>query len=96
MTAVGLELTRVSVIDEDENVILDELVKPKNPIVDYHTQYSGITATHLEDVKTSLSDIQNKLQSLLCQNTILIGHSLENDLRALKVFQLIHLVHSIS
>eukprot|EP00884_Botryococcus_braunii_P000567 jgi/Botrbrau1/10510/Bobra.0133s0110.1 len=41
-------LTRVSLIDMHGQVLLDELVVPEEPITDYVTQYSGITAAMLE------------------------------------------------
>ena len=79
-------LTRISIIDWNGNVVLDELVKPEEPITDYLTPYSGITASMLENITTSLSDIQTKLlKDLLTPHTILIGHSLESDLNALKL-----------
>lgn len=37
-TEVGLELTRVSIIDESFNVVYDKLVLPPNKIVDYLTR----------------------------------------------------------
>jgi len=37
-TTIGLELTRVTVIDEDCNVIYETLVKPQNSIIDYNTR----------------------------------------------------------
>ncbi|KAH9825938.1 EXOIII protein [Teratosphaeria destructans] len=78
-------LTRVSVIDWDGNVVLDELVKPADPITDYLTPYSGITEKMLENVSTTLSDVQQKLLALLTPQTILIGHSLNSDLNALRL-----------
>lgn len=39
----------------------------------------------LENVTTTLGDVQKRLIALLPPDAILLGHSLENDLRALKV-----------
>lgn len=78
-------LTRVSLIDWDGKIVLDEYVKPADPITDYLTPYSGITPATLEGVITTLDDIQKKLLSIFTPQTILIGHSLNSDLNALKL-----------
>lgn len=38
-TTLGLELTRVTVIDQDLNTVYESLVKPENPIIDYNSRY---------------------------------------------------------
>ena len=48
-------------------------------------RYSGITSAMLANVSTTVSDVQHQLRQLLPPTAILVGHSLENDLRALKV-----------
>ncbi|KAF7924340.1 uncharacterized protein EAE98_007391 [Botrytis deweyae] len=78
-------LTRISIVGWDGTVVLDELVKPEKPIIDYLTQYSGITKELLASVTTTLQDIQKRLVELFHPRTILIGHSLDSDLKALKL-----------
>ncbi|KAJ5233105.1 hypothetical protein N7468_006061 [Penicillium chermesinum] len=79
------ELTRISIINWDGEPIMDELVKPARPVTDYLTRFSGITKELLDPVTTTLQDIQKKLLSLFTPRTILVGHSLNSDLAALKM-----------
>lgn len=60
-------------------------MRPKNPIVDYLTQYSGITYEIMEATTTTLSDIQQRFLECVPADAILVGHSIENDLLALKI-----------
>ncbi|KAF8756827.1 EXOIII protein, partial [Rhizoctonia solani] len=48
-------------------------------------RFSGITAEQLASVTHKLPDAQAGLLELIDKDTIIIGHSLENDLRALKL-----------
>jgi hypothetical protein len=119
-TIKGLELARVTVIDWEERLLLDLIVKPDAPITDYNTRYSGIDASMYDSNQNNdflLIDLTQKqvnfgnarfvtfkeaqdafLRLFTVQgmrnagfNTddisivALVGHSLENDLRALKV-----------
>ena len=54
-----------------------------------YSRFSGIKAEDLVGVTITLGDIQDMLIDMFSDKTILIGHSLESDLIALKVGRLI-------
>jgi len=70
-------------LEVQTKVIWDQLVKPKHPVLDYLTTYSGMTAELLggPDV-VELEQVQAALVKTLTVKDIVIGHSLENDLIA--------------
>lgn len=78
-------LTRISLVSWDGEVVMDELVKPDKPIINYVTQFSGITKEMIDPVKTTIRDIQTRLLDLLTPRTILVGHSLDSDLKAMQL-----------
>ena len=49
------------------------------------TRYSGITEEMLLHEETRLHDVQQKLREILPSDAILVGQSLENDLRAMQM-----------
>jgi RNA exonuclease 1 len=121
-TGCGLELTKVSIVKSDGNLVYESFVRPERDIVDYNTRFSGITERDLttnptitttnygnvtnsvrrsstssnsssssscssgytKTVKT-LREVQKDLLKFIFEDTILIGHSIENDLKALKL-----------
>jgi Exonuclease len=84
-TTKGIELARVSIVNSKDKVLYDKYVKPSNPVIDYLTQYSGITPEHLQAATKTLQDIQADLLKLINSNAVLCGHSLDNDLHTLKL-----------
>ena len=84
-TAAGYELARISVINYEYETIYESFAKPQNPITNYHTNFSGIDKKTLENVTKTLAEVQQDLKKLIDADTILIGHSLDNDLHAMKL-----------
>lgn len=84
-TTQGLELTRVTVVNFAQRTVYDALVRPDNKVIDYNTTYSGITAQMLEREQRTLRDVQAVLLSMFHARTVLIGHSLDSDLKALRL-----------
>lgn len=64
--------------------MIDELVRPHNPVIDLNTRFSGIES--LEGATHTLESIHSALCKLIGSDTIIIGHGLENDLNALRVY----------
>jgi len=83
-----MEVTRLTLVDEQRQVLLNSFVKPHNMIVDHLTKYSGITPEIMSECTTRLEQVQVALLRLVRAETILVGHSLEQDLM---VVGLIHL-----
>ncbi|KAK2101228.1 RNA exonuclease 1 [Saguinus oedipus] len=75
----------VMVVDTDVHVVHDTFMKPDNMIVDYNIRFLCVPEADLADTSVTLHDIQAILLSMCIANTILIRHSLQSDLLALKV-----------
>lgn len=85
ITTVGLQVTKIGVVNVEGLTVYETYIQPDHPIVDYVTQYSGVTPNDLKGVTTTLQDVQEFLLKLLNKNTILVGHGLENDLKMLRI-----------
>lgn len=52
---------------------------------DYNTRFSGIKADEHSKAILDLEGVRRALDSLISADTILVGHALDNDLRALRM-----------
>ncbi|XP_020080019.1 small RNA degrading nuclease 1-like isoform X3 [Ananas comosus] len=77
-------VVKVCAVDQNLEVKLNKVVNPNKAVADYRTHITGISAKDLEGVTCSLVDVQKNLRKLLSHGSILVGHSLYNDLHALK------------
>ncbi|KAL3247046.1 hypothetical protein MRX96_057283, partial [Rhipicephalus microplus] len=84
-TAKGFEVIRVSVLGWDFVPVYDTLVKPQGKILDYKTEFNGLTEEHMVGVDTTLRDVQAALLERFSAETLLLGHSLDSDFRALRL-----------
>lgn len=82
-TTIGMELIRLTAVNEKMEVLLDELVLPCSMIVDLNTVFSGIKT--LEGVKHDLDSVRKELFKYVDADTIILGHGLENDMNALRI-----------
>lgn len=85
MVGVGAEgldsaLARISIVNWDNQIVLDTYVKVDQPVTDYRTFVSGIRPEQIEsDSAMPLHEVRQVVTSIL-QGKILIGHGLKNDL----------------
>lgn len=84
-TTVGIEIVRVTVINHEGEEVYESKVKPINPILDYKSKFSGINEESLRHCSKRLCEVQLDLLKKFDKDSILIGHSLESDLKALKM-----------
>jgi len=84
-TKNGSQLTYVTLVTEDLEVLYKSYVLTNNTITNYLTKYSGVRRADLRSLTTTLPEIQEAFRKLLPSNCILVGHSLNGDLNALEM-----------
>ena len=79
-------LAEVGIVDWDGNTVYHAYVQPGQHVVDYRTAISGITPEMLTSAAgaRSFGRVRREVLDILRGN-ILIGHALENDLKALRI-----------
>lgn len=78
-------MARVAIVDENLDPVYHTFVRPKKPIKDYLTKWSGITPELLNGVTKGIKDVQDEIRKLLPPDAIIVGHSVHGDLYALQV-----------
>lgn len=85
-------LIRVTLIDYfTADVLLDRLVYPDVPMSHYNTRYSGITRKDMEQARyqgrclRGHTDARSSAWRFIGPSTIVIGHAVNNDLKALRL-----------
>lgn len=80
-------LCRISIVngDDPKDVLLDTLVKPAWPVTNYRTWVNGIEKQHLENVQFTIRHAQAFMMALCSEETVMIGHAVNNDLAAIRM-----------
>lgn len=81
-------LARVSVVSVGGTLLNVYVKRPSgDDVLDYRTAISGVEPHHLleENGAVPYEVAQDKVLALLSPDTILVGHALQNDLRALRI-----------
>eukprot|EP01134_Creolimax_fragrantissima_P000507 CFRG0507T1 len=74
-------LAQVAIVNAHGQTILNEYVAIKEKVTDYRTHVSGITKEKLEGAK-DFETVQKMVHDM-CGDKIIVGHSLQNDLKVL-------------
>merc|ERR1712061_495959 len=76
-TTQGMQLCKITVVGIDGRLVYETLVQPEDPIVDYNTRFSGVSAKDLKRGPTkSLKEVQNDLRALKLVHMTVIDTSL--------------------
>lgn len=89
-TSGGYEVSRLTMVDFfSEATLLDVLVLPRcPPVIDYNTKWSGVDAKSFVEGKLAVRGFDEAIREVaqfIGPETIIIGHSLDNDLKVLEV-----------
>ena len=76
----------VAVVDQDENVIYQQYVKPDQPVVSYLTPLTGISARQL-DKGVSQERVEQEVRALLGPDVVLVGQRIDSDIKWLHLQQ---------
>lgn len=90
-------LARVTIVNWNGEMVYDQFIRPTEPVTDYRTFVSGITAADLEESENDDADSTTTTTTVVsletCRARVLelvrgktvVGHALKNDLAALQI-----------
>lgn len=84
-TSLGPAVARLSVVDYRGEKILDEIIKPPGELLDTNFRFSGLGENEVLNAKLNLAGAQERFFELINRDSILIGHSLESDLKSMRI-----------
>ncbi|VDN58158.1 unnamed protein product [Dracunculus medinensis] len=84
-TRRGLSLARIILVNCKGETVLDIIVKPESPVMDYNTRFSGLTKNLVDATIYDFKQARERFLEFVNSETILIGHSLASDLKALRI-----------
>ncbi|KAF1770095.1 hypothetical protein GCK72_001913 [Caenorhabditis remanei] len=84
-TSHGQAVGRVTVVDCFGATVIDAIVKPKDAVHDCVTKYSGLTLEHFKYATETIESIREKIFDYINEQSILVGHALNGDLKALGI-----------
>lgn len=84
-TTAGLSLARLTVVDSYGEVVLDAHVKPPGTLLDTNLRFSGVKVENIEDATMDIRAVREELGRYIDEETVIVGHGLENDLKALRL-----------
>ncbi|XP_030746112.1 uncharacterized protein LOC115874943 isoform X2 [Sitophilus oryzae] len=85
-TVKGLEAVKITVVGISGNPVYNAFIKPKNKIVDFNTRFSGVSEVDfVKNNPKSLEEVQRDLKKFIFDETVVVGHGLENDFKALRL-----------
>lgn len=60
-----MSIARLTVVDWNDDLVLDLLIKPDDEVLDYNTKFSGLTCDMLRDAKYTLATVSGHFRGVL-------------------------------
>lgn len=80
------EVVQLAIIDcVSSKVVYKEILRPEDPVYNANTFVHGLTRHQIESAEISVRECRQKFLELISSDSILVGHDIKSDLRALKI-----------